>query len=277
MAIEGQLQEMSLPTLVQLLLHEGGIAKIRLQNETHMGWLYLEEGQLCHAAITTESRQKENMRTGEEVVYELLTWQNGAFVVQRGEYAPAKTIEQSWDFLLMEGMRRLDESQSNQRGKLANETGATIDGSSLVSTVVPSTNEGTAKIASDKEKTQMASKSEQLQGILNNVISESSDILGAVIVSPDGLLIASSFSGNDIDGKRVAAVSAGLVSLASRSAEQLNQGGVEQTLIQAEQGNIIAVRANERGSLVALTPTNVNLGMAFLECRDATEAIRRVI
>lgn len=276
MAIEGQLQDMNLPTLVQLILHDGGIARVRLQNQNRLGWLYLEEGRLSHAAITLADQQAENMSTGEEAVYEMLTWRSGEFVVERGKNAPTTTIGQSWDFLLMEGMRRLDENQFSRNERLATQTDATVDDGSP--TLLASTRtEPTANGASSRKETQMASKSEELQSILSNVVGESSDIVGAVVVSPDGLLIASSFSRDEIDGNRVAAVSAGLVSLASRSAEQLNQGEVEQTLIQANQGNIIAVRANERGSFVALTPTNVNLGMAFLECRDATDAIRNVI
>ena len=118
----------------------------------------------------------------------------------------------------------------------------------------------------------MASKSEQLRSILDSVVNNSSDIAGAAIVDNDGLLLASIFN-SSVDGNRVAAVSAGLISLASRSAQQLNQGAVKQTLIQAEQGNIIAIRANPTTSFVALTPVDVNLGMAFMECRDAAKSI----
>ena len=119
----------------------------------------------------------------------------------------------------------------------------------------------------------MASKSEQLRIILNSIVTNSSDIQGAVIVDNDGLLLASALN-SSLDGNRVAAVSAGLVSLAGRSAQQLGQGDVVQTLIQAKNGNVIAIRAGEQASFVALIASGVNLGMAFLECRDAAEQIR---
>jgi len=118
----------------------------------------------------------------------------------------------------------------------------------------------------------MVSKREQLQSILSNLVNSSADISGAVVVDNDGLLLASSLSGN-VDGNRVAAVTAGLISLAGRSAQQLGQGGVNQTLIQAENGNVVAIRASDRGSFVALTPTGINLGMTFMECQDAAKAI----
>ena len=122
----------------------------------------------------------------------------------------------------------------------------------------------------------MASKSEILRSVLQNTVNDSSDLLGAVVVDNDGLLLASVLGGS-VDGSRVAAVSAGLVSLAGRSAQQLGQGDVIQTLIRAEQGNIIALRASPRALFVALTPTTANLGMAFIECRDAADEIAKTI
>lgn len=122
----------------------------------------------------------------------------------------------------------------------------------------------------------MASKSEQLKSILDNLVNNSTDIKGAAIVNNDGLLLASAMEGG-IDANRVAAITAGLISLASRSAQQLQQGDVKQTLIQAESGNVIAIRAGNKAAFVALTPTNVNLGMAFLECGDAAQTIEQTL
>ena len=133
-----------------------------------------------------------------------------------------------------------------------------------------------ALLAQQMESDTMATKREQLQSILSQLVSTSSDITGAVIVDNDGLLLASALSAN-VDGNRIAAVTAGLISLAGRSAQQLGQGGVKQTLIQAENGNVVAIRASSRGSFVALTPTGINLGMTFMECHDAAQEIGNVL
>ena len=48
MAIEGNLGEMSLPTLVQLVLQEGGQAHIKVTQADNIGHLYLVDGELQH-------------------------------------------------------------------------------------------------------------------------------------------------------------------------------------------------------------------------------------
>lgn len=268
MAIEGNLEEMSLPTLMQSLIQESAQAKIQLQQGERIGALYLGEGQLHHAELAHSDPAAE-VQTGEEVVYELLKWHTGTFLVEQGIPPPVHTIEQSWDFLLMEGLRQFDEDQKVED--------KTLDEEEALSQMVANLSEQEATmmqelVAQQESESIMAAKSQQIQSILDSLVSDSTDITGAVVVDNDGLLLASVLNGS-FDGNRVAAVSAGLISLAARSAQQLNQGDVTQTLIQAKGGNIIAMRAGSKASFVALTGTGVNLGMAFLECRDAAESV----
>jgi hypothetical protein len=108
MAIQGDLQEMSLPNLVQLILQSGGAARILIRHEDKLGALYVAERQLRHAEVTS----KEGDRlAGEEAIYNMLQWEAGQFKVERAVMPPDQTLGQSWDFLLMEGLRRLDESR----------------------------------------------------------------------------------------------------------------------------------------------------------------------
>lgn len=247
MALQGALQEVSLPTLIQLLSHEGGQSLLRIQLEDRIGLLGVDNGRLFHASVAQNGRI---LQEKEEAVYELLKWQAGDFTIDQGQPPPTPNIDKSLYFLLMDSLRRLDEQQDTE--------------STLISHVNP------------QEETAMASKSEQLKNILDNLVNNSTDIKGAAIVDNDGLLLASAMSGG-IDDNRVAAITAGLISLAGRSAQQLQQGQVKQTLIKAENGNIIAVRAGAKASFVALTPTEVNLGMAFLECSDAAQMIESTL
>ncbi len=272
MAIKGDLHEISLPTLVQLVIQEGGQALLQLtHNNGDIGRLYMDNGHLCHASLSHAHDPNTAVNTGEEVVYELLSWHSGNFSVKKQVLPPAHTIKQSWNYLLMEGLRQLDEEQL-----IAEELPQEENIADILSNLSQSDSAVIQELMAQQEKDAMASKSEQLQSILNNIIQNSTEIVGAAVVDNDGLLLASALSG-PIDGNRVAAVSAGLISLASRSAQQLKQGSVNQTLIQAEQGNIIAIRTGPKASLVALTPTGVNLGMAFLECNDAVASIKTVI
>lgn len=270
MAIQGDLQEMHLPNLVQLILQSGGSARIQIRHEQEVGVLYIASQQLQHAEVVLDDHER---LIGAEAVYHLVQWEKGQFKVDRGVPSPQKTLEQSWDFLLMEGLRRLDE-RNQPLEEPADEPEESL--ASLLEDLNPEDAQAIQELLAQQEKQEMASKSEQLKQILQDLVTNSTDIIGAAIVDSDGLLLASQFTGG-IDGNRVAAVSAGLISLSTRSAQQLNQGAVKQTLIQADNGNIIAIRANDNMSFVALMPVGVNLGMAFMECRDAAENIRNAM
>ena len=256
MAIEGSLNDLSVPTLVQSLIHEGLQAQIQFEQAEQVGWLYVDMGNIWYAAITNRNGSTI-LAAGEEVVYELLSWKDGRFTIIRNKTPPTRNVQHSWDYLLMEGLRQWDEKREKDFGS---ENGSDLS--------ILEIEQEIANI--------MASKSEQIQMILNDVVSSSSDISGAVVVSNDGLLMASALTGT-VDSNRVAAVSAGLVSLANRSVQQLSQGELQQTLIQASGGNIIAVRAGGKATFVALLPMHVNLGMAFLECRDAANSVKDVL
>lgn len=280
MGIEGNLETMNLPTLVQFAVQEKDTLHIQITHEQREGSLYFQNGDLQHAVMHYNAPSgARSSYTGEDVVYELLRWQNGRFLVEKNIPPPTHTITKKWDFILMEGLRLLDEHGVNVDGPTPISTTPTTE--PTVSEMLSDLSDEDASaihalLAQQMESDNMATKREQLQSILTKLVSTSSDITGAVIVDNDGLLLASALSAN-VDGNRIAAVTAGLISLAGRSAQQLGQGGVKQTLIQAENGNVVAIRASTKGSFVALTPTGINLGMTFMECQDAANEIGNVL
>ena len=281
MGIEGNLETMNLPTLVQFAVQDGDTLHIQIAHEQKQGSLYFQDGDLQHAVMYYNTPSgSQTSYTGEEVVYELLRWQNGRFLVEKNIPPPTHTIENKWNFILMEGMRKIDEQEAATADAVPSPTHIT-DESTELSEMLSDLSEADASaieelLAQQMESDNMATKREQLQSILTQLVSTSTDITGAVIVDNDGLLLASALSAN-VDGNRIAAVTAGLISLAGRSAQQLGQGGVKQTLIQAENGNVVAIRASSKGSFVALTPTGINLGMTFMECQDAANEISSVL
>ena len=268
MSIQGNLQDMDLPGLLQVVAQSNELTCLQFQQENKRAVLFVHDRELYHAELVSKNGEANIRIKGEEVFYELLKWDHGEFTVNRKVTLPERTMEVSWEFLLMEGLRQLDEGDG---GPLVDEE----DEESLSEMLLDlSEDDATAirEMIAMQENKQMASNSERLNNILNDVVNGTPDIVGAAVVDNDGLLLASVFNGS-VDGNRVAAVSAGLISRASRSAQQLNQGAVKQTLIQAEQGNIIAIRANPQISFVALTRVDLNLGMAFMKCRNAAQSI----
>jgi DNA-binding response OmpR family regulator len=65
------------------------------------GIIYLNEGEIIHAEC---GEQK-----GADAFYRILSWQDGEFVSNIGATSPAQTINQSWEHLLVEAMRRDDD------------------------------------------------------------------------------------------------------------------------------------------------------------------------
>jgi Domain of unknown function (DUF4388) len=67
------------------------------------GLIYFRKGEIVHA-------QTPGME-GEEAFYMILSWELGVFECD-DRPAEAETIQESWDFLLMESVRRLDSVRS---------------------------------------------------------------------------------------------------------------------------------------------------------------------
>lgn len=102
MAIEGNLNDMSLPSIVQIMCLERHKVGVHLARDGERGCILFDTGEIVHATIGAIE--------GEEAIYQLLTWEDGAFRTSRETNSARRTIYMRWDQLLMEGMRRLDES-----------------------------------------------------------------------------------------------------------------------------------------------------------------------
>jgi predicted regulator of Ras-like GTPase activity (Roadblock/LC7/MglB family) len=103
MPVEGSLKELSLPNIIQLNCAEMNTARLSLRHGTREGIICFAEGAIVHAEVDD--------LVGEEAVYELLSWPDGSFVVETGVLAPERTISASWNELLLEGIRRIDEGE----------------------------------------------------------------------------------------------------------------------------------------------------------------------
>lgn len=103
MALQGDLRDMAVADLIQHNCQESRTARLELLSGTGKGTavLFLEGGQVVHASM----RDQE----GEEVVFEVLDWEDGAFNLELGVAPPKRTIHSSYTTLLLEGLRRHDE------------------------------------------------------------------------------------------------------------------------------------------------------------------------
>lgn len=239
MALQGNLQMMGIADLIQHNCQDRKTAQLVIEHNGHQAALFFKDGAVTHATLGDLQ--------GEEVIYHLLSWQEGSFSLEAGIEPPATTINRSWSGLLLEGVRRLDEIQHS-----------------------PLFEQETKPMA-------MKKKSELLADALAELLQGSSDIEGAAIVGVDGLVYSANVPHKGLDENMVGATSAAILGLSKRSANQLKRGNFNQTLIQGDEGNIIVSSLDDQTLFVGLTPKNVNLGMAFAEMRTMTARLREIL
>lgn len=90
-----------LPDLVQVYALSRATGVLRISGHEERGAIWFLEGEIVHCEC--------GRLDGEEAFYRLLTWQRGGFSMSNGETSDVRTIASSWETLLLEGCRRLDE------------------------------------------------------------------------------------------------------------------------------------------------------------------------
>lgn len=105
-AVRGDLHSLSLPNIIQINCTERNQAHLRLRRRQEEASIFFADGNVAHAVLGD--------RVGEEVIYELLTWEDGEFELEMDVPLPEQTITANWSGLLLEGMRRIDESTAEQ-------------------------------------------------------------------------------------------------------------------------------------------------------------------
>lgn len=106
MAIEGELKDMSLIGVMQIACLERKRAGLFISRRGEEGAVYFDTGEIVHASV--------GHLLGEEAVYQLLTWTDGKFRMSDQVVIPTRSIGKNWNYLLMEGMKRMDE-QARER------------------------------------------------------------------------------------------------------------------------------------------------------------------
>ncbi len=120
------------------------------------------------------------------------------------------------------------------------------------------------------------SRGEALKSVLKDLEAGTPDIEGSVVVSADGLTMASALPA-DVDEDRVAAMAAALLALGERSSSELGRGGLEQVFVKGEQGYIMLMEAGHDAVLGALCREDAKLGMIFLDMKRAAKEVGEII
>jgi predicted regulator of Ras-like GTPase activity (Roadblock/LC7/MglB family) len=119
-------------------------------------------------------------------------------------------------------------------------------------------------------------RSELMVNRLRSMQSSAPDIEASAIVSVDGLIMASALPA-DVEEDRVSAMSAAMLSLGERIAEELGRGGLNQVYIKGSNGFIVLTSVGKEAVLTALARQDGKLGIIFLEMRRAAEDLVKLV
>jgi uncharacterized protein len=119
-------------------------------------------------------------------------------------------------------------------------------------------------------------KAELLTSVLTELNGTSADIEASGIISTDGLMMASVLPAG-MDEDRVGAMSAAMLSLGDRTAQELSRGSLEQVLIKGQRGYVLMTYAGEEAVLTVLAKPNAKLGLIFLDVKRAAESISELL
>lgn len=119
-------------------------------------------------------------------------------------------------------------------------------------------------------------RAQQMVERLRDLQASSPDIIASAVVSVDGLSIASALP-HDVEEDRVSAMSAAMLSLGERIAQELGRGSLDQVYIKGETGYVILMSVGEEAVLTALADEQAKLGLIFLDMRRAAQDLARLI
>jgi len=120
------------------------------------------------------------------------------------------------------------------------------------------------------------SRSELMFDRLRELRSASPEIEASAVVSVDGLIMASALP-DDVEEDRVSAMSAAMLSLGERIADELSRGVLEQVYIRGDMGYVLLASVGDSAVLTVLVSEDAKLGLVFMLIRRAAGDLERII
>jgi predicted regulator of Ras-like GTPase activity (Roadblock/LC7/MglB family) len=154
MSLDGTLQLLSLPNLIQLHCNQQQTVLVRLVRPPRDGLLAFAKGELVYASL--------GALTGEEALYELLSWDEGEFHVSEVDSVPEANLRTPWSVLLLEGLRQVDEARAARQSALQDLLAQSKERGELRDAVIVS---GTGLVRADTDR----GRSEQISALVTFV------------------------------------------------------------------------------------------------------------
>lgn len=126
---------------------------------------------------------------------------------------------------------------------------------------------------------------QKLERELRNMCQVLPGVMGAVVVSIEGLVMAAYppvpdgriDSDNPTSSPQVAAMSAALIALGAQTLSRLAQGDMDRLLVEGNDGGIIIVPSGPDAALAVMTRRDAKLGIVFHAVRRAAKQVAAIL
>jgi hypothetical protein len=106
----------------------------------------------------------------------------------------------------------------------------------------------------------------ELEGTLKDLENVVGDIQGSAVIRSDGLVVAFAMP-RDTDESLVAAMSAALLNIGTRTAQELDRGNLERVIVSGDKGDVVLMGAGRDCVLSATTRSGANMGLVLVEMK----------
>ena len=118
--------------------------------------------------------------------------------------------------------------------------------------------------------------SEQLETLLRQAQGSVPGLEASALVSMDGLIIVSSLP-PDIEEDRVAAMTAAMLGLGERTADELGRGMLDQIYIKGPNGYVLIMAAGDNAVLTAIAGPEAKLGLLLVYLKKVISQIEDLL
>jgi hypothetical protein len=112
--------------------------------------------------------------------------------------------------------------------------------------------------------------------VLKDLEASAGDIEGSAVVRSDGLIVAFAMPRNT-DETLVAAMSAALLNIGTRTVKELARGDLDKVIVSGNKGDVALLSAGRDAILSSITKPGANLGLVLVEMKKASGKLANLI
>lgn len=116
----------------------------------------------------------------------------------------------------------------------------------------------------------------ELETVLKDMEQAIGDVEGAAVVRTDGLIVAFAMP-RDTDESLVAAMSAALPNIGSRTVKELALGDLEKVIVSGTKGDVVLMGAGQDAVMSGITKPSANIGLVLVEMKRTSGKVGQLM